>query len=323
MKILLLLIFLPILFPSEALTNFDDEVKVGYKSYRVVEEADTNYYQLKIIQGINNDDINIGVFFYNHNPQSDMHSIEIIKNNRKYSLNTNNRNDVFAPAIVLDDNITINIYDETGKSRGTPITIESISTEEFNKLDDVILEGANQGISTTNLRRRIITFSLPILLTVIFSSVIILFGIIMLVLYFTKKGMFSESKRKENVFNFREFIDSLPKEDMYYQRGMRPNDEIRLNESDYEEIKEESRVQEPEPARPVYKRQSRYFDEEEFDQVNLDLVKYLQEKGYNTDYQNATEAEKNDVMLELMRLRDFKDITYEQYQNEVVKLWKK
>src|SRR5690554_2687946 len=110
MKILLL-IFLPILFPAEALDNFDNEVEEGYKSYRIVEEANNNYYNLKIIQGINNDDINIGIFFHNQNPQSDMHTIQILKNNRKYSLDANNRNDIFAPAIALDSDMTIKIFD--------------------------------------------------------------------------------------------------------------------------------------------------------------------------------------------------------------------
>ena len=55
----------------------------------------------------------------------------------------------------------------------------------------------------------------------------------------------------------------------------------------------------------------------------LMLRKYLRDKGFNVDYPSLSEAEKNEIMLELMLLRDLKDITLEQYQQEVIKLWSK
>lgn len=302
MKILLLL-FLTIIFPAEALETFNNEIEKGYESYRVITDYDNNYYHLKIVQGINNDEVNLGIYFYNHNSRADLHTLQIVKNNRKYSLETNRRNDINIPAIAADDDIIINIYDAKGTLRGSSIIIKEINTEEFINLNVDVDQGLNQGIAISTLKRNRLKLSVSVIIMILFLSIIVIFGVIILILFFTKKGMFSEKRRMENVFNFKEFINTLPREENFNS-----DDEIRLDESEYEEVK------------PVYERQRDYYEDEE-DEV--DITQLLKSKGYNVDYQNASEAEKNDIMLELMKLRDFKDITYEQYQNEVIKLWRK
>ena len=39
------------------------------------------------------------------------------------------------------------------------------------------------------------------------------------------------------------------------------------------------------------------------------------------NYKELSMEDKNKVMLELMRMKDFKEITNDEYRSEVIKLW--
>src|SRR5690606_11966949 len=133
--------------------------------------------------------------------------------------------------------------------------------------------------------------------------------IIIFIFFKRKKGVFSEEKRKDNVFNYREYLNDLVanQNNETYQDDsiIIPQDEV--NE---EQVK-------PEKA---YERQRFYEDEvDDF----IDIEKVLREKGYKTDYKVASEEEKNQIMLELMKMRDLHEISQTQYREEIIKLWKK
>ena len=278
-----------------------NQVTVGYEIYREVVYYENPYYDLSIIQGINNDDMTYGLYFYNHKPSVDPHQIIITTNGKDYLLKTNSRKDIFAPAIKLNEDVEINIYDSNGRKRGNSIFVNAVDEAEFRNIFTDYHEGENMGIELSKLSRKLPALSFQGLLLIVFGGIILIFGFIILILFITKKGMFNEKKKAENVFNFREFAQTL------YEKAEKEN-EIILREDEYIESQT-----------PVYERQRDYEEEE----VIIDVTKILQEKGFNTNYKLLTEAEKNEIMLELMLLRDLKDITSEQYRQEVIKLWSK
>ena len=47
----------------------------------------------------------------------------------------------------------------------------------------------------------------------------------------------------------------------------------------------------------------------------------LQNKGFNTNYKELSNDSKNEIMLELMKMRHLQEITDEEYRSEVIKLW--
>ena len=56
---------------------------------------------------------------------------------------------------------------------------------------------------------------------------------------------------------------------------------------------------------------------------DFNIKKHLQELGFITDYRIIDSEEKNKIMLELMRLKEQKTITQDDYLYEVSELWKK
>ncbi len=73
----------------------------------------------------------------------------------------------------------------------------------------------------------------------------------------------------------------------------------------------------------VYEVNNSSDNEEREDIKEVDIESLLLLKGYKTDYNLMSEDEKNDCMVYFMILRKTGQISSEQYQKEVVKLWKK
>ena len=140
------------------------------------------------------------------------------------------------------------------------------------------------------------------LLSIIFTIIIILSIIIILILYVTKKGFFNKDiidKEFEEQHKVRDDIHSFIKEQSNIV-------EVTAEEV---EIKEEE-------SKEVYTKVKDYDTE-----VQRDISLLLKQKGYNTNYNALLTHEKNEVMLELMRMKDFKEITEEEYKEEIIKLW--
>lgn len=303
MKLLFLLI-IAIIFPAEIKADFHGKVNAGYETYREVIYYENPYYEISIIQGINNDEVTFGLLFYNHKPASDPHRVAIFIKGKEYKLKTNSRKDIFAPAIALKDDVEIRIYDSFGRKRGNSFYLQAMDATNFRSTFDDLSIGENSGIELSKLSRNFGVLKLEVLLLIIFASIIIICGLIILILFITKKGMFNEKKKIENIFNFREFAKTLYEQAEYQEPFFNREEE----EEEFIEVT------------PIYERQRLYEGEEE---QEVDVTKLLQEKGFNVDYHSLSEAEKNEIMLELMMMRDLKEITLEQYQQEVIKLWSK
>lgn len=301
---MIILIFQSVAPATEILNDFNEEIDSGYQAYTIIKEESHQYYDLKIIQGVNDDKISFGIMLANVNPQS--HTIKVSMNNRQYVLSKSNRGDYNHPAIKYNSDIIINIDD--GVSVKPIAEISHITPEQFLAGDNIIT-GDNQGLRMEALGGSGINLNRMGLLSFIFGGVIIFTSIIIFIFYKRRKGIFAEHKRKENVFDYREFVNQY----------VANNTEEAVAHGNYvvpeEDIKEE--VQIPQKA---YERQ-RFYEEEVEDFI--DVEKILKEKGFNTDYQNALEFEKNEIMLELMKMRDLREISQTQYHEEAIKLWKK
>jgi hypothetical protein len=126
-----------------------------------------------------------------------------------------------------------------------------------------------------------------------------------------KKGMFAEGARTEGVFDFKAFLEKEFDE-------VQTQADLSLG-SNGNSLREESKA-EGEVVPPIYRR---YGRGEEDELSNFDIGNHLRELGYITDYTAITEDEKNSIMMELMKLRDTKKITKDDYLLEIGKLWKK
>lgn len=306
MKTFILFLLLATLLPyQEGMQKFTNEISEGYEEYIVLygeteEEATNSYYTLKIVKGINSNQVTYG--FYLYNDQSRSYTVVITANGKNYYPKTDSRGDYYYPAIELKTDNTLQVYDENDKVR-YEVTIVQESKESFLGRDLLIL-GNNQGIEVTQLSG-LQKISLVSLLQIIFGSFVFLFGIVLLIMFVSKKGLFNKEKRQENVFDFNAFINEINS-----QKPIIIEDEPLRDDDD--DVPLDAQI-------PVnnYPNIREYEDEED------DISDLIIRAGFSTDYMHMTEEKKDEIMLYLMRIRDEGKITSEQYRQEVIKLWKK
>lgn len=302
-QLLLWIILSSILLPAIPFFNeFDIQVESGYAQYVVLDDYETPDFRIKIVLGVYNDQVTYGVAMYSADARR--HNLVIEINDKAYQIRANQRGDASAPAISYEEATTFFVFDEKGNARYTN-DIEVMTKMEFLAAYRDTLLGQDTGYSLTPLQR-IITLSGAAILTIVFAGVALIFGGIILYLFVTKKGMFDPEHKLRNVLNFKDYTEMMLKNNM---------DDLRNIETD-ESIEEIPSNQSINPNA-----QLREYDEEI--EATFDVKAYLAGKGYNTDYANATDEEKNDIMLELMKMRDFNDISKEIYQKEVIELWRK
>ena len=193
-----LLILLVSVFSSiELKENFYQEVSEGYEVYREVVNYENPYYEISIIQGINNDEVTFGLYFYNHKPSSDPHRVIIFTGEKEYRLKTNSRKDIYAPAIKLEKDVKIIIYDSFGRERGTSYYIDAMNAEDFKILYDDYLIGDNMGLNLSSLSRNLPSLTLQGLLLIIFGGIIVILGLVILFLFITKKECLVKEKGRK------------------------------------------------------------------------------------------------------------------------------
>ena len=133
--------------------------------------------------------------------------------------------------------------------------------------------------------------SLDILIYVMLG-IITLSIIIILILFFLKKGFFNKERRKIGVIKMRELYEE--------PSSVHSDDEFLLDiENDLKDQK----------------------DEETKDKIT-DIKEYLKSSGFNTNYHELDENEKNQIMLKLMYLKDNSLISLDRYYEETQELWK-
>jgi hypothetical protein len=297
------------LTPNAQLTkSFDEQVKAGYSDYTILYDEQKNDFSLKIIQGINSGKVTYGVMFFSEQAKS--HELIIEVNDLAYRIPSNDRGDYLAPAITLKEDVTIKVIDDNKTVRYSRV-INQMTTEAFKANHTNRFNGDGTGIDAISIKRNFNMSSLNVLY-IIFGGVVIIFGLIILILLITKKGMFNRDKRVHGVITMQEYARSFEASMVHEEEPLNVDHDFIIRNVD-NDVEEEPQIVN------MYPFQREYDDDDDAE----DVSEMLRSKGYKTDYETATEEEKNDIMLELMKLRDFRDITKNQYQQEVIKLWKK
>lgn len=287
--------------------NFDEDVHKAYEIYEqyYTSVANDNFH-LRIVRGKVNEKLCYGICFTNAYAKT--YCIELVdEDGVKYTLSQDKRGDINAVAIdEISKAYTINVYKDSEKinlflkAELVPFTEEDLSNSNIVSLN----YGENQGCKFSNLKV-IKTFSLNFSQTflLITGGITLVCIIIIVVFYKREKGMFNKEKRKEGVFNFKEFLNT---------------DYEETPKSEFDIIDLEPSKEDGEEEKEIYEKRISYEEE----RTNFPLKEYLQDKGFITDYKIAQEEEKQKIMLELMKLRDDKKISEDEYLEEAYRLWK-
>lgn len=301
------LLVLAILFISLPTTikgaGFEDEIKDAYKMYYSDYLYETKNYSLSVYCGIVNDEATYAISFVSS--RAGEYTIKISDGENIYDVKPyNSRGDIKIIALEKQEkNLEIIIYKGSNKQSLPKRAILEVIEKEDIFLRSNIFNGNDKGSKITKLNNN--TNGMIYLLMIGSISIIIGCGTIILVLVSLKKGMFNSKNRKEGVFNFKEFVNQQIEED-------------RVNQFEIVEIEPEEEEDVP-TEREIYSKMNKYDDEE---RSEFPLSDYLRDRGFMTDYKIASEEEKQQIMLELMRLRDEKKITNDDYLEEAYKLWK-
>ncbi len=311
---LILLTLITTSFVSEFTDQFNSEVNSAYSAYATFDEYENPNYSLKVIYGAMNGEVRFGICFFSF--QAGDYSVKVSYLGRQYSLPENGRGDVSAVAMDFQagETFSVLVFDREGHYQysGRFLDIEVMSLNDFNALS-VPVEGLGAGSELTKLQS--IRTSDP--LSIFYFSLLgiaALCVVAIIIIYVRKKGMFDPKAKPEPGFNFREFLNQDNREP-----ENRPSFEV---PETLQESAPAIQAQEPTviPAGSI-RNYSWVRDEEEHSGFNV--TEYLKDQGFITDYVLDGEDEKNRIMLELMKLRDQKKITHDDYLEETAKLWKK
>jgi len=195
-------------FSNEFIQEFDTEVQSSYDEYQILEEYTNSYYTIKVVYGLIDEDVRYGVCFYSDIPNE--YSVNILHNNKLYDLKENSRGDVSAVALDLKtgDVFSVILYNKSKNVQHINKfeNIEVITKEEFNSLDEKLI-GEGNGITLSNLKSSL-NLDFQSIVYIVFGIVIVLCGLIIIIFYKRRKGMFAADEKSKNVFNFKEFLNS-------------------------------------------------------------------------------------------------------------------
>lgn len=267
----------------------------GYNNYVSMKTEETNNYYLNIVVGEIEEKIGYSILFISSNPNE--YDIKLCTNKKEYLLPKNSRKDVVAYNIVMNEDYTIQVH-VNGISTYS-YDVNYLTYDDFiSNYKDQLIKGNNLGFTQTNLKEENNDNYIQIL-SLIFIGIILISGGILLFLFITKKGLFNSKKRDQEFEEQHQIRDEIQN----FFNNLEKEETIEVEVID-EEVKE------------VYEK-AKFYDEEDFQDVSL----LLKEKGFNVEYKTLTTEEKNKVMLELMRMKDSKEITEEEYKEEIIKLW--
>ena len=296
-KILMLFLsfFLLTTIQTTSRDKFLAEVKNGYKAYEVVSNHDGDDYVLCVVRGVNKNKASVGLYF--HSVCEDEYYCTISEESHEYKIDPDKNKEVYYPAMSYTVNLTINVYN-CDKELVDTVLVNRLYVASF-----VGEEGGNAGIGFKGLKN-----NLPhsfIAIYIIGIGIIALSAIVIIIFKINKKGMFSEDARKEGL------------EDLHHLEETYVNEE--LNDEDIYDVS--SKEKEDTSHEQVYKRVRDYDEDLEEDRPSVKSV--LTERGFNTDYTNMSVEDKNKVMVELMMMREQRIINNDEYQREIIELWKK
>lgn len=277
--------------------QFITECNEGYNNYMTMKTEETNNYYLNIVIGEIDQNVSYSILFVSSNPNE--YKIKLINNNSNdmYSLPINSRGDVEAYNIKFDSNYTIHVQIDNITTFSYEIKYLSYQ-DLISNYNDNLLKGNNLGFMEIELKEENNQNNIQII-TLIFIGIILISGGILLFLFIAKKGLFNPDKRDQEFFEQHKTRDEIQN---FFNSLQEENDNIEV-----EVIEEDNEVYE----------KAKFYDDEELRDVSL----LLKEKGFNVEYKTLPTEEKNKVMLELMKMKDAKEITEKEYKEEIIKLW--
>jgi hypothetical protein len=308
---------------ANPLSDFDSEVRKTYDEYQETAGEPEFYkeypeYTIKVVRGIMNNEVRYGLYFSSDNPGTYYADIRI--GDQLYSLPKTARGDIIAVALDLKSNdvFSIAVFFKDGKPISLPqnspfLNIRIVTADEFRALDSVVA-GEGLGTELTKLETGI-GFDWMIFLYIAFACITVSCIFVLIIFYRKHLGMFNDDVKSQNVFNFREFLNST------FEEEPQTYPEATVSAQNHEENADEPQgnmTSESERVHQVYHSWSRDDD----DTSGFDIGNYLKSRGLSADYSTAKEEEKNLIMLELMKLRDSHTITQDDYYQEVGSLWK-
>ncbi len=300
---------------SESKEDYLNEVDKAYSEYSY-QEYSNEYYDIIIVEGIINGKVHQGIFFFNDVARS--YNVYLINPNNKrlYYPKVTSRGDVSVVSLILDKDINyeITIFNKDFIQQSTffEFTMEPKTVEEVKGSATHV--GEDNGATSISLKLLKKPFNIQAdWVQLLIAIAIGLIGICVFVIVYYKKrgkGMFAIENKTENIFNFREFIDS---------------NNFDENISDTNSVHEKylGREHAPDldedPTKETYKRYYRNVEEE---YSGYDIKGYLISKNLSTEFSGLDSIEKNRIMLELMTLKNKGIITNDDYLEETMKLWK-
>lgn len=304
----ILLTFLSLtFFANISLEEFEQNVDNAYYAYDYKLIEHNEYFSMVIVEGIHNDELAYGVYFYNQT--SGTLKLHIMQNEIYYKLDSDKRNDVVVVAFLPKDAATLSFIVSDQLDR-TYYQFEVILRDKTLVLTQAdLVFGSNETTQVTKLSR-VASTELTIAIIIGLGSIIVLCLTVLTLWWAGRKGMFKKETRTQDLFLFGQHYTQLPSREedslvnQYFEKMNLEEDDQTKDIGVYN--------------KPYY---SRY--EEELQTNNFDVEGYLLDKGFSTNYNILQEEEKNGVMLELMKLRESKKLSNEQYQEEVIKLWMK
>lgn len=284
--------------------EFNETCQEGYNTYVTYQTIDNEAYYLNIQLGEVNGNIGYSICFLSG--EANKYEIKYISKGKIQEFTKDDRGDTIVYFVQINEKVQVGIYYNDNLTKTIDLN-NIVKTDYEANYGSTYQSGNNQGFKESNKYSN--TTPLTFVLSIVFSVIIVISIVIIIILSITKKGWFNQEARAQNAFNASNNIVS-PNEVEVIEETREDQQEEKV-EPTYEDSKE-SVDEEP---KEVYHR-THYYDDEE-----RDISKILQDKGFNTNYKDLSMDEKNKVMLELMRMKDFKEITNEEYRSEVIKLW--
>lgn len=278
---------------------FLEKCQSGYNSYHVVNIEETDQYYLQVIEGEINGEVTYSMLFISSTPKEYTLVLKTQASTKDIFPTTDSRGDVTLYNVKFKKNITIEVRTKGITTYSFDIEIKEI--EQYLLLTNVI-KGDGLGLERSEING-IAQNDLTKILSIIFTIIIFISIMILLILFKTKKGFFNKDvidKEFEEQHKTRDEINNYIK------------DQQNVFEVEAEEIKEDLE------SKQVY---NKVKDEDNEEDDERDISELLRAKGFNTNYNMLLTHEKNEVMLELMKMKNFKEITEEEYKKEIIKLW--
>lgn len=281
----------------------------AYNSYALELENDNASYSLLVLIGEYDSKISYSIFF--ELVDSNKHELYIRTSEEMgFYPTVNSKGGCSVYNLISDGNVSIEIHQENVET-----FIYELKLIDLNNYNDVYKDkqilGNNKGFSDIeDLNNKTkATSPLTFILSIVFIFLIMGSIIIILVMYAFRKGLFNEDTLNKEFEQEHEFRDGIRD---YISKFDEENMEIEAEE----DVNNNDQINKEEPVKEVYKKNQNY-DFEDIRDVSL----ILQEKGFKTNYQELSNNEKNEIMIELMKMRHMKEITDEEYRSEIIKLW--